>query len=78
VHASEIERERTIREAEITKERELEVADQERQIIVARKSEEDSQARASADNARAEAKRRLRRLKPHEPLPKLNAKSRSH
>ena len=57
MRASEIERERTIREAEIAKERELEVADQERQIIVARKSEEESQARASADNARAEAKK---------------------
>jgi uncharacterized membrane protein YqiK len=55
VRASEIDRERTIREAEIGKERELEVADQERQIIVAKKSEEESQARASADNARAEA-----------------------
>ncbi|WP_299828888.1 flotillin family protein [uncultured Roseobacter sp.] len=57
VRAAEIERERTIREAEIAKERELEVADQERQIIVARKSEEESQARASADKARAEAKK---------------------
>jgi len=50
-----IERERAVREAEITKERDLDVADQERQIIIARKSEEESQARASADQARAEA-----------------------
>ncbi|MCF2870508.1 flotillin [Octadecabacter sp. G9-8] len=52
-----IERERAVREAEIAKERELEVADQERQIIVAKKSEEESHARASADSARAEAKK---------------------
>ncbi|QBF32820.1 flotillin family protein [Thalassococcus sp. S3] len=48
-------KEQAIREAEITRDRELEVADQERQIIIAQKSEEESRARASADTARAEA-----------------------
>jgi len=55
VRSAEIERGRKLREAEITSERELEVADQERQIIIAQKSEEESRARASADLARAEA-----------------------
>ncbi|MCW1934057.1 flotillin family protein [Pararhodobacter zhoushanensis] len=55
IRSREIERERTLRDAEISSERELEVADQERQIIVAKKSEEESRARASADLARAEA-----------------------
>ncbi|MEM8787520.1 MAG: flotillin domain-containing protein [Pseudomonadota bacterium] len=50
-----IAREEAIRSAEIAKERELEVADQDRQIIIATKSEEESRARASADTARAEA-----------------------
>ena len=57
IRTSEIERERVIREAEIANVRELEVADQDRQIIVAQKSEEESRARASADSARAEAKK---------------------
>ena len=50
-----IKREESIKAAEIARDRELEVADQERAIIIARKSEEESQARASADQARAEA-----------------------
>ncbi len=48
-------REKAIREAEISRDREIEVADQERLIIINKKSEEESQARASADQARAEA-----------------------
>ena len=50
-----VSREQNIRAAEITKSRELEVAEQERQIVIAQKSEEESRARASADSARAEA-----------------------
>ena len=52
IRSAEIARER---EAEIERDRELEVADQERQIIIATKSEEESRARGSADTARAEA-----------------------
>jgi flotillin len=47
--AAEIARARAIEAAEITKEREIEVANQERQIVIAQKSEEESRARASAD-----------------------------
>ncbi len=50
-----IKRQESIRAAEIAKDRDLEVAEQERQIIIAQKSEEESRARASADLARAEA-----------------------
>ncbi|MEL6586714.1 MAG: flotillin domain-containing protein [Pseudomonadota bacterium] len=50
-------REQAIRAAEIDRDRALEVAEQERQIIVAQKSEEESRARAIADAARAEAER---------------------
>ncbi len=42
-------------EAQITKEREIEVANQDRQIVINQKSEAESRARASADAARAEA-----------------------
>lgn len=48
-------RARAIEEAQITKEREIEVANQDRQVAIAMKSEEESRARASADTARAEA-----------------------
>lgn len=57
IAAARIKREESIRAAEIARDRELEVADQDRQIIVAQKSEEESRARASADTARAEAKK---------------------
>ena len=50
-----IAREESIRSAEIAKDRDLQVAEQERQVIIAQKSEEESRARASADTARAEA-----------------------
>lgn len=53
--AARIAREREIREAEIAKERDIEIRDQERAIAIAQKSEEQSQARAKADAARAEA-----------------------
>ncbi len=52
-----VKREEAIRAAEIARDRELEVANQERAIIIAQKSEEESRARASADAARAEAKK---------------------
>jgi uncharacterized membrane protein YqiK len=48
-------RARAIEETQITKEREIAVANQERCVMVAQKSEEESRARASADTARAEA-----------------------
>ena len=55
--AARVIREEAIRAAEINRDRALEVAEQERQIIVNQKSEEESRARASADAARAEAER---------------------
>ncbi|MEM9795393.1 MAG: flotillin domain-containing protein [Pseudomonadota bacterium] len=55
--AARVEREQAIRSAEIDRDRAVEVAEQERQIIVNQKSEEESRARASADAARAEATR---------------------
>ena len=50
-------REQAIRATEIDRDRAVEVAEQERQIVVNQKSEEESRARASADAARAEAVR---------------------
>ncbi|MEM8849036.1 MAG: flotillin domain-containing protein [Pseudomonadota bacterium] len=55
--AARVIREQAIRAAEIDRDRALEVAEQERQIIVNQKSEEESRARASADAARAEAEK---------------------
>jgi uncharacterized membrane protein YqiK len=52
-------REEAIRAAEIARDRNLEVAEQERQVIINQKSEEESRARASADLARAEATKAL-------------------
>ena len=54
---SRIQMEQDIRAADIARERDLEIADQERRITIARKSQEESKARAAADLVRAEAVR---------------------
>jgi flotillin len=54
IRASDIAREHAIREAEIIHERDVALANQDREISLAAKSEEQSKARASADLAKAE------------------------
>ena len=59
IKTAEILRARATQEAQITKEREIEVANQDRQIIIAQKSQAESRVRASGDIARAEAAKPL-------------------
>jgi uncharacterized membrane protein YqiK len=55
IQADEIASAKALRQAEITREQDLELADQDRLIQIAAKSQEESKAQASADLARTEA-----------------------
>ena len=71
-----IAREKAVEAAQINRTRDLEIAEQERQIAIQQKSEEESRARAAADAARAEAVKAEEQVKTERQIAEAERKKR--